>query len=118
MIKEVHEKLSQHQARIETMERLHNDIISTSQETNAQLKDLTKSLNEFTTKLAVFDEKSAAINNRIDKLESVQDEHMKAIASFTPVIDGLRGIVGKVIGSLVVSVVASSSIIAFVMKSS
>ncbi len=89
---DLHEKTESLERRLSLMEDGTN-------RTNTNLEQNTKAVNELVTQLAVYISKHEAIEEEIKTIRSTQIEHGQSIAAMSPVVEGMRGLMWKIVGA-------------------
>lgn len=95
MSEELHNQVNEHQLRIATLEETTKEVLQS-------LKDSTDAMNQLTTQFAVYASKHDTVSAELTTIRTKQDLHGEKIAAMLPVVDGLRGLVWKVVGAALV----------------
>lgn len=86
---EIERKLSEHEHRIASQEQSTSEVIEA-------LKDLTNAMNNQATQFAVYASRHDTVSAQIKSIDTKVDLHSESIAAMKPVVDGVRGLVWKV----------------------
>ena len=80
------------------------------------IKDHTKAVNELSAQFAVYAFRHDKIEQDVREQEKEQRVHSKEIAAMKPVVDGLRGVIWKMVGASLVGGGAAVAIAAALVK--
>ncbi len=95
MTAELEKKVNEHEHRISTQEQSTSEVIQA-------LKDLTGAMNNQATQFAVYASKHDTVSAQLSAQGAKIDRHSEAIAAMKPVVDGVRGLVWKVVAGAIV----------------
>ena len=90
MTVELERKVNEHEHRISSQEQSTSEVIQA-------LKDLTSAMNNQATQFAVYASKHDTVSAEIASMKTKLDSHGETIAAMKPVVDGVRGLVWKVV---------------------
>ena len=95
MTAELEKKVNEHEHRISSQEQSTSEVIQA-------LKDLTSAMNNQATQFAVYASKHDTSAAEMAAMKTKLDSHSETIAAMRPVVDGVRGLVWKVVGGALI----------------
>lgn len=106
------ETINEHRYEIESLKEAVSTVLGS-------LKDLTEAINKMSTQFAVYAEKHDMAHQEVVAMRKDVTEHGKELASMKPVVDGVRGLLWKlVLGTLAGGTGIAAIIVAAVTHSS
>ena len=108
-MKAVEQAIKEHRYEIDALKTSHGELITA-------LKETTKTMQDLATKFAVSAQKHDHSHSDIVQLQADVRLHDQKISAMYPTVESLRGMVWKIISSMILAVGASSAIVASLLK--
>ena len=110
-------RLDDHDYEIRELRENIKDLVSVVKESTQSMNELSKQFAVYTTKHDNIDGDMKELKESIKECNAMVQLHSQELASINPVVEGLRGIVWKIIGGFILSSGGVAAVVTALSKS-